>query len=223
VDDHLIFLKFNYLPSNECRFPHILPDTSGLNSNRLSSKSRHPLNGVTNLENNIAKMNLNDDESPSRTHPSTEASSRSHSTDGIRGRVQGLKPNTSVNGSVKKALIKTQRVPTSDEFPSLGGRSATSPSRSPGPHLTNGLSGLTAAQVLQAPPPTRKDSVKESRVTTPELNGNSPVSKDSKPVIELNGKTSVTSDSSTLDKVPISFAAATTGAVDASKQLTVSA
>jgi hypothetical protein len=58
-----------------------------------------------------------------------------------------------------------QRVPNADEFPVLAA-SVTPPKLVNG----NGHSGLTAAQVLQAPPPARKDASKESstRDTTPE-------------------------------------------------------
>jgi len=55
-----------------------------------------------------------------------------------------------------------QRVPNADEFPVLAG--SVTP-----PKLVNG-NGLTAAQVLQAPPPGRKDGSRDSstRETTPE-------------------------------------------------------
>ena len=66
-------------------------------------------------------------------------------------------------GTDKRATIK-QRVPNADEFPVLTG-AITPPSRSPGSNgtLTNGIGhpGPTAAQVLQAPAPARKE-VKES-------------------------------------------------------------
>jgi len=57
--------------------------------------------------------------------------------------------------------VVKQRVPNADEFPVLAG-STTPPARSPG-SLVNGHvhSGPTAAQVLQAPAPIRKDSGKE--------------------------------------------------------------
>lgn len=58
------------------------------------------------------------------------------------------------NGKVQKAPVQAptkQRVPNADEFPVLAG-SITPPSRSP---LTG--NGPTAAQVLQAPAPTRRE------------------------------------------------------------------
>lgn len=64
----------------------------------------------------------------------------------------------------KKPFVKQQRVPNADEFPVLGGSSTTS-SRSSvsgaGAPVTNGPAGPTAAQVLQAPPPSRKDIIRE--------------------------------------------------------------
>lgn len=165
-------ISIDHVVSNECRFPHILPDANGnFGPNRPGPKPRYPLNGVTNLENNMAQMNIQDvstfrdfplhslikpqDENTPNTYPSTQSSSRSHSVDAR----QGFRPNGAVNGAVKKK--SSQRVPTSDEFPTLGG--TTTP-----PKLTNGNSGLTAAQVLQAPAPARKDSAKEFRDSSPD-------------------------------------------------------
>jgi hypothetical protein len=88
---------------------------------------------------------------------------------------QGAKNNHAVNGvrADKRPLTVKQRVPNADEFPVLAG-STTPPSRSPGLNgaMLNGIghSVPTAAQVLQAPPPVRKDSTKDSstRGTTPD-------------------------------------------------------
>lgn len=95
-----------------------------------------------------------------------EGSSRSHSSEGGgRPRVpHGHKSNGVVNGArVDKRPTPKQRVPSADEFPVLTG-STTPPSRSPGQNgsFSNGHSGPTAAQVLQAPPPVRLDGGKES-------------------------------------------------------------
>lgn len=76
-------------------------------------------------------------------------------------------PNGRPNGGLKlhpngvrdvRRPSTRQRIPTADEFPVLAG-SATPPPRSPGP---NGPSGPTAAQVLQAPAPVRRESHKTS-------------------------------------------------------------
>jgi hypothetical protein len=102
-----------------------------------------------------------------------EDPSRSHPTEPGRARYSQAK-NNAVNGVRvdKKPLTIKQRVPNADEFPVLAG--ATTPSRSPGLNGVmlngNGHSTPTAAQVLQAPPPVRRDSTKDSstRVTTPD-------------------------------------------------------
>lgn len=110
-------------------------------------------------------------EAPQQQNGNTN-SSRSHSTDpGSRPRYfQGPKHNhNGVNGQnarlEKRPPVVKQRVPNADEFPVLTG-SITPPSRSSGVNgtLPNGdsHSGPTAAQVLRAPPPARKDSTKES-------------------------------------------------------------
>lgn len=77
-----------------------------------------------------------------------------------------------INGprAIKSVVAAKQRVPNADEFPVLGG-STTPPSRSPASNgHVNGHVGPTAAQVLQAPPPMRRDSSKAStsRSQTPD-------------------------------------------------------
>lgn len=111
---------------------------------------------------------LPNQDSASRPQNGAEGSSRSDSTDpGNRARFsQGPKANHAGNGlRVEKRPVVKQRVPNADEFPVLAG-STTPPSRSPGLNgsVTNGNAqlGPTAAQVLQAPPPVRKDSAMES-------------------------------------------------------------
>lgn len=48
--------------SNDCRFPHILPENNGFGPGRMGSKPRYPLNGVTNnvanLEEKFSRMNV---------------------------------------------------------------------------------------------------------------------------------------------------------------------
>lgn len=64
---------------------------------------------------------------------------------------------------------KPQRVPSADEFPVLAG-SSTPPLRSPGANGTflNGHGGPTAAQVLQAPAPHKKESQPGTRGGSPD-------------------------------------------------------
>lgn len=92
----------------------------------------------------------------------TAASSRSQSTDGSRSR--GTKSNGP--SRAEKKFTPKQRVPNADEFPVLGG--STNSSRS----SVNGSCGPTAAQVLQAPAPARKETVKDpvTRAASPEQN-----------------------------------------------------
>lgn len=97
----------------------------------------------------------------------SNGSSRSQSTDpGNRGRSgSGFRPNGYSNGyrnDRKHPPPKPQRVPSADEFPVLGGAS-TPPLRSPG--SASGWTGLTAAQVLQAPAP--KNSLPGTRGASP--------------------------------------------------------
>lgn len=98
----------------------------------------------------------------------TNDSSRSQSTD-PGNRPKALKTNGSRMG--KGPFVKQQRVPNADEFPVLGGSTTTSSrSSANGAPVTNGLPGPTAAQVLQAPPPFRKDATREAgtRSVSPE-------------------------------------------------------
>jgi hypothetical protein len=47
--------------SNDCRFPHILPENNNFGPGRIGSKPRYPLNGVTNvtnLEEKFSRMNV---------------------------------------------------------------------------------------------------------------------------------------------------------------------
>lgn len=76
-----------------------------------------------------------------------------------------------MNGArINKNLLSTkQRVPNADEFPVLGG-STTPPTRSGVNGLLNGQvhAGPTAAQVLQAPAPVKKEPAKDVRVSPSE-------------------------------------------------------
>jgi hypothetical protein len=121
-------------------------------------------------------LNLFDVQGSPRRQNGIEDSSRPHSADPGRARYsQGSKNNSAVNGARvdKKPFTVRQRVPNADEFPVLAG-ATTPPSRSPGIQVAmlngSGHGGPTAAQVLQAPPPVRKDSTKDSstRGTTPD-------------------------------------------------------
>lgn len=175
----ILIRKFS-LSSDECRFPHVLPDgTAAQASPSLRNGPPRPprgppahVNGVNShsatLADKLNNLNLRDDQRTPRNN-GVDTSSRSSSDGGSRPKYQpnGKHHN---NHAVKKAgapnkLLPAQRVPSADDFPVLAGTVT--------PPKTNGhANGMTAAQVLQAPPPFRKDAApsKESstRNTTPE-------------------------------------------------------
>jgi hypothetical protein len=166
------------------------------------------------------------DDTSSRPQNGAEGSSRSHSTDpGSRARFShGVKPNNMATGArVDKRPTPKQRVPNADEFPVLAG-STTPPSRSPGVNgvLTNGNGhyGPTAAQVLQAPPPVRRDSAKEpsTRGATPDPVRPAQPVKESKPV-----DSNLNHEQAQQNKLPVSFAVMATTAPDVVKEVSVSA
>lgn len=196
---------------NDCRFPHILPENGGFGPGRMGSKPRYPLNGVTNnvsnLEEKFSRMNVQEEEN--RTHPSTGHSSRSHSSERRKhlGQQNGFHPNNK-----KQHAARAQRVPTFDEFPTLNGTSTTNSSPK-----ASGPNGLTAAQVLQAPPPFRPKE--GSRIPSPDQSANGDASK---ATTEANEK--VSNVTPPVEKIPLSFAAVTTNGVNgAAKEVSVGA
>ncbi|KAF9460139.1 hypothetical protein BDZ94DRAFT_1170296 [Collybia nuda] len=205
---------------DDCRFPHVTADASGSHhvpyyGGRGAPRSRQANgNGFATIEGKMSNMTIRE-ELP-RQQGVVEASSRSSSD---HGRPRFVKNNHATNGlrNDKKPPAIKQRVPNADEFPVLAG-STTPPSKSLGFNGAlsngNGNSAPTAAQVLQAPPPTRKDSVKESstRGTTPD-----PIKV--KPIINGSGDTN---DLPT-NKPPPSFAAVATIASEIPKEITLSA
>lgn len=127
-----------------------------------------------NLTEKLNHLNLREDP---RVKNNAERLNRSQPNEGIQHKSK-FQPNGKHHNQggfhghhhnhVKKGLAMKQppqRVPNDDEFPVLAG-SVTPPKNANG----NGHNGLTAAQVLQAPPPMRKVSSKDSspRNTTPE-------------------------------------------------------
>jgi len=142
------------------------------------------------------------------------------------GQPNGFHPN-----GKKQHTAKTQRVPTSDEFPTLNGTSTNSSPKA------SGLNGLTAAQVLQAPPPFRPKE--GSRIPSPDHNVNGDGFKVGKCIyhhrIPANLSRKVTKAPSEVnekfpnvtppvEKIPLSFAAVTTNGVNgAAKEVSVGA
>lgn len=240
----------------ECRFPHVLPEVTasyqhhhhppphfaprGGHRPRPSGHAHmNGVNGPNGVEERFAGMGIQDhDRQPSHVRNNTNgtsattASSRSQSSDpGSRRGPPGYKLNHIPNGARpdKKFLpSKPQRVPSADEFPTLS--STTPPLRSPAIQGTgaNGWSGPTAAQVLQAPPPPRKESQPDPRGNSPEQKEASLDLKDAKPEVSSSPAELPVS------KLPVSFAAAAaaaaaaasvaaTAAPDAAKEVTVTA
>jgi len=163
-----------------------------------------------------------------RTHPSTGHSSRSQSSE--RRKQFGQQNGFHANGK-KQHVAKAQRVPTFDEFPTLNGAATNNSPKASGPN------GLTAAQVLQAPPPFRPKE--GSRIPSPEPNINGDASKVSMFMrghhIPADLSQKVTQAGSEpneklpnvtppVEKVPLSFAAVTTNGVSGTaKEVSVGA
>ena len=134
------------------------------------------LDGQASLVDKLSNLNLRDDQRPKkgiegqgRPHPNENGHRSKFQPNGKHHYHPGLNGHSKKNQPLKQQQV--QRVPNADEFPVLAG--SVTP-----PKLVNGHGGLTAAQVLQAPPPIRKDVVsKESstRDTTPEpIRGGTP-------------------------------------------------
>ncbi|KAH9898152.1 hypothetical protein C8Q73DRAFT_744230 [Cubamyces lactineus] len=222
---------------DDCRFPHVLPDGPGNHHHqphfgpRGGHRPRPPFhaNGMAALEDKFAAMTTQDEKAPAHsrngTGTTTSDSSRSQSAEpGHRGRGPNFnKSNHFANGprqDRKFAPPKPQRVPNADEFPVLGGSSPSSRGPSVNGSVTPGYSGPTAAQVLQAPAPPKKEA-QVTRGNTPEQGSPAPTPKDAKP--ESNGIVSSPPVDQPVNKLPLSFAAAATGVPEAVKEVSVSA
>ncbi|TFK92804.1 hypothetical protein K466DRAFT_594949 [Polyporus arcularius HHB13444] len=208
---------------DDCRFPHVLPDAPGNHqpshfSVRGGHRPRPPFhaNGMATLEEKFAALTTQEVPAAPRngTGTSTTDSSRSHSAEpGQKGRMP-FKPNGFANGPRQDRRfgpVKTQRVPNADEFPVLGGAVPSSRASSNGA-TTPGYSGPTAAQVLQAPAPPRKET--QTRGNTPDQLVSAPA-----PKSEVNGVV----PEQPVSKLPLSFAAAATAVPDTPKEVSVSA
>lgn len=113
--------------------------------------------GFGQIEDRMANLRIRENHSP-----------KTNGINGYHGAVNGHgmgqnrfpngKPFPPMNGVRRTAApMPHQRLPTDDDFPVLQGSLKGSPS--PAPPVA--LGGLTAAQVLQAPPP-KKDSVTQN-------------------------------------------------------------
>ncbi|OJT02708.1 hypothetical protein TRAPUB_6702 [Trametes pubescens] len=222
---------------DDCRFPHVIPEgPMGHQPSHFAPRGgprpRPPFHAhvVPALEDKFAALTTQDDKGQAHSRngtggTTTSDSSRSHSADpGQKGRAPNFRPNGNnfANGprpDRKFAPPKAQRVPNADEFPVLGGSSPTSRGPSVNGSVTSAYSGPTAAQVLQAPAPPRKDA--------PTTRGNSP--DQASPVLapkevapETNGVVSSPPVES-INKLPLSFAAAATAVPETIKEVSVSA
>ncbi|KAH8835845.1 hypothetical protein DL96DRAFT_92779 [Flagelloscypha sp. PMI_526] len=169
---------------NDCRFPHILPDT-GPGSRGPGSRPPRPgsMDGFTGK---FGGMHINNN---------------SRSTNGFNPR--GGKMNGARSDRKPPAAIR-QKLPSADDFPVLAS-SITPPLRSPSLNGHVGLNGPTAAQVLQAPPP-RKEPPSTRGPSPDSVEKNTPETPPQEPIeLQENGSpaTSIASK-----KLPLSFAAA---------------
>ncbi|KAK0455955.1 hypothetical protein EV421DRAFT_18217 [Armillaria borealis] len=205
---------------DECRFPHVLPDASQYFSSSRGGGPRprggHGANGFATIDEKLAGLSIRDDQAP--RYQNGESSSKSQSDAGSRPKYsQGYKNGTNGFQNNKRVFQQIkQRLPSADDFPVLAG-STTPPVRSPSNgSLSTGVAGPTAAQVLQAPAPVRRDGTKEaSRNVTPD-----PVH----PAKDSDSSLTETSESPLVPatKLPISFAAVM-AAPDVAKEVPVSA
>lgn len=157
ITDVIVFCVIN---RDDCRFPHVLPEPG------TQPAFRYPPNGHNHNNNNGGRyghrsrpsMGHHDGPPPAHIPPGTKLPFAPN------GHVPhtGPSPNQP-NGSPNQ---QQQRVPNADDFPVL--RSAASAPGTPNgverASASNGSGGLTAAQVLQAPPPTKKGKAESDTV-----------------------------------------------------------
>lgn len=92
-----------------------------------------------------------------------------------------------------------------------------------GAPVTNGLAGPTAAQVLQAPPPFRKDTIKEPRTRSVSPEERQVKSQTDNKSTEVNGTQPNGATGNVATKLSISFTTAATGTSESAKEVSVSA
>ncbi|KAG6832527.1 hypothetical protein H0H92_000156 [Tricholoma furcatifolium] len=216
---------------DDCRWPHVSPEANGHHAAPYNGRGPRPPrqpngNSVGNLTEKMAGMNVRDDAPPQKN--GTEGPNRPQHSEGRPRYHQGGKNGFGQNGArpERRPLPpkQPQRVPNADDFPVLAG-SVTPPAKLNGlPNGINGHAGPTAAQILSAPAPVRKDaSSKDSstRGPTPDL------VKSAAPKSEPNGTApepalaTTTQEQPAAAKLPISFAAV--AAPDLPKEIALSA
>ncbi|ESK98092.1 protein with ankyrin repeats [Moniliophthora roreri MCA 2997] len=209
---------------DDCRFPHVLPDNPAAAANQYFSggrggapRSTRHLNGDSNgvgaLDQKMSAISQNGPQ----INGKAESQNRPRHGMGFKNG-----PNGAVPPNNKRSPPPKQRVPNADDFPVLAG-STTPPTKAVNGYFNgNGHTGPTAAQVLQAPPPGRRESANVTRTASPDSASSV---KDSKP--EVNGTTekAVPAPTSVIPtKLPVSFAAVTANSVpEAAAEVSVSA
>ncbi|KAF5323437.1 hypothetical protein D9611_005720 [Ephemerocybe angulata] len=223
---------------DDCRWPHVASENLGPNHAphhffaprggvpRLPRGPGH-VNGIAAINQKMGNMTVRDDAPcpQNGTNGATEDSSRPQPTDPVprppkfhQGphKHHHHHPN-GVNGKrfPGAAPIRPQRVPSADDFPVLPG-SVTPPKQN---GAANGHSGPTAAQILSAPAPARKENGKDSS-TSGSVRGPSPVPtqeepkfEDVKPTVapeQVQVPIAAPAPAPASQKLPLSFAAAAT-------------
>ncbi|KAK7059179.1 hypothetical protein VNI00_001806 [Paramarasmius palmivorus] len=205
---------------DDCRFPHVLPDNPAAAANQYFSAGRggaprgaRHVNGNTNgvgaLDQKMSAMSIRDaPRTQNSSEPNGKVESRSRHGMGFKGGPNGVSPS-----STKRPPPPKQRVPNADDFPVLGG-STTPPTKAVNGYFNgNGHTGPTAAQVLQAPPPAKRESASVTRTASPDSTSSV---KDLKP--EVNGISEKVVPAPAPvpvipNKLPVSFAAVTASSV----------
>ncbi|KAG8738433.1 hypothetical protein FRC10_006851 [Ceratobasidium sp. 414] len=125
---------------DDCRFPHVLPEPGS-----QPASFRYPSNGNNNgrYNNHRSRPSVSHHDGPPPVH---------------------IPPGTKLPFAPNGHLAPEQRVPSADDFPVLRAP-GTGGERGPasGPAV-NGINGMTAAQVLQAPPPAKKGKAESEAV-----------------------------------------------------------
>ncbi|KAI0034140.1 hypothetical protein K488DRAFT_77405 [Vararia minispora EC-137] len=161
---------------DECRFPHIMPDQHPSHQgpppfmgrgarfrgppHHVNGNGNGHANGMNGIEESMGNLGLRDDQVPAHRGRGSDRGTNSASSSHARA-MPGKNGVPMANGSGRpspKPIMPKQRVPNADEFPVLGG--STTPPRGVN-GAANGMNGPTAAQVLQAAAPTRKELVKD--------------------------------------------------------------
>ncbi|KAE9400538.1 hypothetical protein BT96DRAFT_992853 [Gymnopus androsaceus JB14] len=206
---------------DDCRFPHVLPaDFPPQHGSPFAGRggapraSRGHFNNGSNangLDTKMAALSVRDTR-PQNGHAPEKPELRAGN------RPQGFKngPNGSNNHRRPPPPMKQQRVPNADEFPVLGNLASPSAKSSSANGYFPSHNGPTAAQILQAPAPPRKDAF-------PMANGTH-TSSESGSVKDFEANVGPQPSLAATQKLPISFATiAANGSAEMASEVSVSA